>query len=395
MLKVISVDECINLFGNIRIVEDEEVDIDDALNRVLSTDIVSKQNLPGFNRSSVDGYALKAKDTYLCSESMPAVLCYKGEIKIGIKPEIDIEDGECVYIPTGGMMPKGADGVAMIEDCEGLKGDIVVNKSLARWENVVFEDDDVACGNLVIGSGTTINSNHAAVLSGLGKTRVRVKRRIRVGIISTGDELISPYDEQEVPKVRDINGFYLKQVLKEDGCLPNYYGIVGDDEEDLYNSVKMALDENDMVFLSGGSSAGNRDFTINIMERLGRVLFHGIAVKPGKPTLMADCHGKYIIGLPGHPLSCAVVYRFIIKKLIDSMYCRKRDELYIEGAMAQNYHKAKGREEYLPVTIKDGIVNPIYVKSSAISVIARCRGFVRIERDAEGILEGQRVEVLL
>jgi molybdopterin molybdotransferase len=131
------------------------------------------------------------------------------------------------------------------------------------------------------------------------------------------------------------------------------------------------------------------------MERLGRVLFHGIAVKPGKPTLMANCQGKYIIGLPGHPLSCAVVYRFIVKKLIDSMYGRKREEKYTEGIMAQNYHKAKGREEYLPVALNHGIATPIYVKSSAISVLARCSGFVKIERDAEGIMEGQRIRVLL
>jgi molybdopterin molybdotransferase len=147
--------------------------------------------------------------------------------------------------------------------------------------------------------------------------------------------------------------------------------------------------------LSGGSSAGNKDYTINIMDKLGKVMFHGIAIKPGKPTLMAECRDKYIIGLPGHPLSCAVVYKFIISKFIDALHGRNKEEIFIEAVIADNYHKAKGREEYLPVILESGTAHPLYAKSSAMSVMAKCSGFVRIGREIEGISKGQKVKVLI
>jgi molybdopterin molybdotransferase len=394
MLKVVSINELENLFKNIASIGEEDVNLEEARNRILSKNIYAFQNLPGFNRSSVDGYALNSKDTYLCSETMPALLKYVGCIEIGHKPKVSIKLGECAYIPTGGMLPEGADAVAMIEDCEEIGEEVIINKSVSKWENVVFEDDDVKKGELLILKGTELKSKHIAMLAGLGITKVRVKRKIRAAVISTGDELILPIDEFEIPKVRDMNGFYLKEALSEDGCISTYFGIVRDNEEALYETVKKALENNDIVFLSGGSSAGNRDFTINIMESLGEVLFHGIAIKPGKPTLAAKCGNKFIIGLPGHPLSCAVVYKFVISKLIDGLYERKKREIYIEGVMGENYHKAKGREEYLPVSINNGIIYPLYAKSSAMSIMAKADGFIRIERDVEGIAKGEKVKVL-
>lgn len=394
MLKVVSIEDILELFKDQIKVEDEHISIDDSRDRTLTIDIVANQNLPGFMRSSVDGYALKSNDTYLCSENMPALLRNKGEIEIGHKPFIDIENEECCYVPTGGMLPEGADSVAMIEDCEKIDGEVLVNKSLSKWENVVFEDDDVKKGDIVITKGTILKSKHIAILSGLGIMEVPVKRKIRVGIISTGNELILPNEEFEIPKVRDINGYYLKHALEEDGCLSTYYGIAEDNQQALYEKVKKALDENNIVMLSGGSSAGSRDYAQNIMEMLGEVLFHGIAIKPGKPTLAAKCGDKIIIGLPGHPLSCAVVYKFVISKIINLIYDRKVKEFYIESTMGENYHKAKGREEYLPVFINEEIAYPVYAKSSAMSVMAKCDGFIRINRDVEGITKGEKVRVL-
>jgi molybdopterin molybdotransferase len=394
MLKVVSIEDILEIFKDSRMIEDEYASLNESRDRTLSKDIVANQNLPGFMRSSVDGYAIKSKDTYLCSESMPALLKLKGEIEIGHKPEVNIKNEECCYVPTGGMLPEGADSVAMIEDCERLDEEVLVNKSLSMWENVVFEDDDVKEGDIVIKKGTILKANHIAILSGLGIMEVPVKRKIRAGIISTGDELILPNEKLEIPKIRDINGYYLKHALEEDGCISTYYGISNDDQQVLFEKVKNALDENDIVLLSGGSSAGSRDFAQNIMEMLGDVLFHGIAIKPGKPTLAAKCGDKYIIGLPGHPLSCAVVYKFVISKVIDMLSEKEVKESYIECVIGENYHKAKGREEYLPVSIKEGAAYPMYAKSSAMSVMARCDGFVRISRDVEGITKGEKVRVL-
>lgn len=394
MLKVLTVSDVLNIFSDTKEVEKENVDINSAIGRVLAEDIITNESLPGFKRSSVDGYALISSDTYLCSESMPAMLKYTGSISIGEKPINKISQGECVYIPTGAMLPDGADAVAMIEDCEELGDEILVNKPASKWENVVFEDDDVKIGEVVIEKGTVIEDRHIAILAGLGITKVPVKRKVKAAIISTGDELISPYDNREIPKVRDINGYYLTAALVQDGCDAKYMGIAKDNEDELFNLVKNSLEESDVVFISGGSSAGNRDFTINIMERLGEVLFHGIAIKPGKPTLMASVGEKFIVGLPGHPLSCAVVYRFIMSKLIDKMLGRVKKDNSLVLTMGENYHKAKGREEYLPVRIEGDFAYPIYAKSSAISVMARCDGFIKIDRDLEGIQSGEKVVVL-
>ncbi|WDC83514.1 hypothetical protein PL321_12475 [Caloramator sp. mosi_1] len=175
MLKVLTVSEVLNIFNNIKEVDNEKVDINSALGRVLAEDVVSTENLPGFKRSSVDGYALTSKDTYLCSESMPAMLKNKGSIAIGERPNYALKEGECIYIPTGAMLPDGADAVAMIEDCEELGDEVLINKPASRWENVVFEDDDVKVGEVVITRGTVIEDRHIAVLAGLGITEVNVK----------------------------------------------------------------------------------------------------------------------------------------------------------------------------------------------------------------------------
>ncbi|EYE88341.1 hypothetical protein Q428_08515 [Fervidicella metallireducens AeB] len=397
MLKVITLEEFIKLIENIKELQElqeEIIDIDRIYNRVLSKDIISPCDLPGFNRSSVDGYAVKANDTYLCSDSMPSVLKLLGEVKIGEIPPFVISEGEAVYIPTGGMLPSGADAVVMIEDSEDAFNEVLINKPVAKGENLVMSDEDVVKNEVLLKKGTTIKPHHIGVLAGIGVTEVCVKEKIKIGIVSTGDELVSPYSSCPVPKVRDINGFYLKSAVEEDGCEGRYYGIVSDNKEKLNEVVKVALNENNIVLISGGSSAGNKDFTIDIMERHGKVLFHGLAIKPGKPTLMSECNGKYIIGLPGHPLSCAVVYKFIVKKILDKMYGRITDDINTEGTMGVNYHKARGREEYLPVKIEEGVIYPLYAKSSAISVLSKADGFIKLPRDCEGIEKGEKIIVM-
>ncbi|KMT22700.1 molybdopterin molybdotransferase MoeA [Clostridium cylindrosporum] len=395
MLKVISTYEFEKLIESISEVDSEEIDILDSHGRVLSEDIISNINIPGFRRSAVDGYAVKSSNTYMCSETMPAILSFKENIEIGKKPSLELADMECSYVPTGGMIPEGADSVVMLEDVEFLGDEALINKSVSTLENVVAEDEDIKKGKEVILKGTTINSTHIAILISLGITKVKVKRQIKVGIISTGDELLSIEENIEIPKIKDTNGPFLTFASREDGCISTHYGILKDVEEGILSAVKKALSENDIVFLSGGSSAGNKDFSEKTMLALGELMFHGLAVKPGKPTLMAKCEGnKYIVGLPGHPLACTIIYKFVISKLIDKMYGRRANKIEQTLEFGENYHKARGREEYLTVTIKDGIAYPIHAKSSAMSVMAKCDGIVKIDRDVEGLQKGDKVKVM-
>lgn len=395
MLKVISTYEFEKLIENIHEIECEFVDILDSYGRILDEDIYSPVNIPGFKRSAVDGYAVMSRDTYLCSETMPGVFNLKEEIEIGKKPNEDLSGLECSYIPTGGMLPNGADSVVMIEDTEVIGNEIFVNKSVSKNENVVSEDEDISKDDKIFSKGDLMLSTHMPVLISLGVKVVKVKRQIKIGVISTGDELIDIKSDIEVPKIKDSNGPFLAFAAREDRCISKHYGIVKDDEEILTSTVKKALAENDMVFLSGGSSAGNKDFTEKIISELGELMFHGLSIKPGKPTLMGRCSGnKYIIGFPGHPLACMIVYKFIISKLINHLYGKKENITYQVLEFGENYHKSKGREEYLAIRIEDNKAYPIHAKSSAMSVMIKCDGILKIDRDIEGYQKGDKVNVM-
>ncbi|MEG2338507.1 MAG: molybdopterin molybdotransferase MoeA [Clostridium sp.] len=398
MLRVISTKEFKDLISNIQELDVENVNILDSLGRVIGKDIISPLNIPGFKRSSVDGYAVRSCDTYLCSETMPSILKFKEEIEIGNKPRYEINDMECSYIPTGGMLPVGADSIVMIEDAESLGDEILINASASKGQHVVSENEDISEGNVIFKKGDVITSSHIAALISMGINEVSVSVRVKAGVISTGDELLSLEDNIEMPRIKDTNGPYLKFALEEDGCTSTYYGIIKDSKDELYKGVKKALEENDIVFMSGGSSAGCKDYTEKIMESFGEVLFHGLAIKPGKPTLMAKCNidgrDKYIVGLPGHPLACSIVYKYIVSALIDRLHSKTPYKIEHYAYITENYHKAKGREEYLPVYVEGENAYPLYAKSSAMSIMAKCNGVIKIERDVEGILKNEKVKVM-
>ncbi|MEF9951476.1 MAG: molybdopterin molybdotransferase MoeA [Clostridium sp.] len=398
MLRVISTKEFEDLVKNIEGLECESISILESSGRVLGENIVSRVNIPGFKRSSVDGYAVKSSDTYLCSETMPSILTFKEEIEIGRKPTKNIEDMECSYIPTGGMLPIGSDSVVMIEDAERLEEEVLINASSSKGQNVVLENEDISEGEVILKKGEVLTSSHIAVLISMGINTVKVTKKIKAGVISTGDELLSLEDSLSPPKIKDTNGPFLKYALEEDGCKATYYGIYKDVESQLYSGVEKALNENKIVFMSGGSSAGCKDFTEKIMESFGEVLFHGLAIKPGKPTLMAKCNvngeEKYIIGLPGHPLACSIVYKYIISYLINSLQGKTTNKIEHFAYITENYHKAKGREEYLPVYVDGEMAYPLYAKSSAMSIMAKCNGVIKIDRDVEGILKNEKVKVM-
>lgn len=381
--------------------EGEMVNLHEAAGRILKSDVIAPENVPNFRRSTVDGYAVFSRDVYGASESMQSMLDLKGEVLMGHEAQGKISiPGQCYYVPTGGMLPEGADSVIMIEYTEKLdETTILASKSASPGENTVDIGEDIKKGEAVIKSGTKIRAYEVGVLSSLGITSVEVMKRPRVGIISTGDEVVNPEEKINPGQIRDINTYLLYSLLEESGCTPIKYGLIRDDYDLLKSTVEKAVSECDIVLMSGGSSVGKKDNTVNVINDLGDegVLVHGISVKPGKPTIIGKYKGKIIFGLPGHPLACAVIFQVMVKYYIEKI-TKHNDKVYpVSCKFKINYHKAKGREEYLPVDIEENeqglTASPVFGKSGLITGFSKAWGYIRIERNEEGLKEGQSVAV--
>ncbi|MBY6950266.1 molybdopterin molybdotransferase MoeA [Clostridium botulinum] len=379
----------------------EEVELLNSIDRVIYEDIVSQINVPNFRRSTVDGYAVNSKDIAGASESMPAMMNYKGEVFMGKIPEVNMDfPGDCVYVPTGGMIPEGSDSVVMVEYTERVHEDtVLINKATAYGEKVVEIGEDIAKEEIIIKKGKRLRPYEIGVLSSLGITKVPVCRKPKVAIISTGDEIVDPNKEPNLGEVRDINSYLLQASIIEDGGIPINYGIIRDDFNLLKNTVEKAIEDTDIVLISGGSSVGKKDVTIDVINSLGDpgVFVHGIAIKPGKPTIIGNVKDKIVFGLPGHPLSAAVVYKVIVKYYIDKIAGVKEKVFPIVCKFNINYHSAKGREEYLPVTLNwqenEIIASPIFSKSGLISGFSKAYGFIKIDKNLEGIKKDEKVFV--
>lgn len=399
MLKVVAADEALKIirekFSSYH-VESEEVSLFDSIGRVLFDDVVSSENIPAFNRSTVDGYAVKASDTFGCSESVPSQLNIIGEVFMGEGAEFEIGEGECVKISTGGMLPKGADSVVMVEHTEDSFSDIcLIFKAVSPFENVNKKGDDIKENEVALKKGRRLGSREIGVLASLGISKVSVTKKPRIGIISTGDEIVPVDADVPIGKIRDINSHILASLVRELGCDSTEYGIIKDDYNDIYSAVKKAVSENDVVLISGGSSAGVRDMTADIISSLGEVYFHGIAVKPGKPTILGKIENKAVFGLPGHPAAAYFVALRFVKPLIDMLLFRKSDTKKIKGVLTQNISSNHGREEIVCVKLSDNKVQPIFSKSGVISVLSQSDGYIIIDRNLEGMKKGDDTEVIL
>lgn len=381
----------------------EIVDIKDALGRILNEDILSSEDVPGFSRSTVDGFAVYASDTFGAGDTLPAQLRLVNEVRMGEKPNFSLKTGETAYIPTGGELPEGADSVVMIEYSENIDdGFIYLTKAAAPGNGVVFRGDDIKKGQLVLSKKTVLTSRHIGILAAVGMRKIKVLKKLRVGIISTGDEVIDIDSKTEGSLVRDINSWSIGSAIESWGGEPVRFGIIKDDFDEIRNSVSRALEECDLVLISGGSSVGARDEAYKVIESLGKpgILVHGIAVKPGKPTIIGKIGSKAVIGLPGHPASAYMIYKVFVEHLMEIMNGIKRKKLNTKDAvMSVNYPSNSGREEYVPVHLEesDGETRavPVFGKSGLISMLTRADGFVRIPRNLEGLMAGIKVEVIL
>ncbi len=370
----------------------EKVNIALALGRVLSKNIVSAENIPSFDRTTVDGYAVNSADTFGAGNAVPAQLEIVGEILMGENADFSIQRGQCVKISTGGMLPEGADAAVMVEHTDNADELCLVYKSVAPYENITKTGDDISAGETVLERGTVITFAHIGVLAALGVSEIPVFKKPVIAIISTGDEIVS--GTPQAGQIRDINSYLLAAAVNEYGCEAYNYGAVKDSREDIEIAVKACMEKADAVLISGGSSAGARDMTVDIIDSLGEVFFHGIAMKPGKPTIFGVVDSKPVFGLPGHPLAAYFVFRLIVTEYIRNIMNISCDKPVKNGALAFNIPSNHGREEYLCVKYNENNeVVPVHTKSGIVSVLSEAEGFIKIERNTEGLLKGTTVEI--
>lgn len=374
----------------------EIIPLSEACGRVLDTGITAGDDIPAFSRATMDGYALVSADTTGASESLPAMLRLAGRIGMGGGTDMRISPGRCVYVPTGGAVPEGADGLAMVEVCEQLGDEILVRKPVAFGENIMSRGEDFAAGSVVLDRGLRLTHRDIGALAAVGAARVPVTRQPVVGVISTGNELVPVQDTPLAGQVRDINSYLLGAFLRSRGCIPVSFGIARDDRASLSSVFVRALGSCDAVLLSGGSSKDDRDMTADIIRDSGEVLVHGISISPGKPTIIGRAGGKPVIGLPGHPASAYIVALVIVQQLLAEMTGERGPGLPSRTMiLAENIPSARGREDYVRVRIRGGKAYPEFGKSGLINTLVRSDGVIKIPAGTEGLEEGECVEVIL
>lgn len=419
--------------------DSESLAVDSALGRVAAEDIVAPHPLPEFPRTTVDGYAVRAQDTFGASDSLPAYLQLVGEVPMGDEPSFEVGAGQCALIHTGGMLPKGSDAVVMLEYTQSINhgdrkehGDdlqkdsvnsvlsvvksveVEIFKSVADGENVIRIGEDVAQDQIVIPKGTILRPAEIGGLMALGITALRVAKPVRVGLISTGDEIIEPSQRPRPGQVRDINSYTLGALIEKSGGIPIRYGIFGDQFEVLKEAAAKALSECDLVIITAGSSASTRDMTAEVIRQLGEpgVLVHGINTRPGKPTILGACNGKAVIGLPGNPVSALVNgYLFVVPVIEKLLGVLPRPKATVQAKLTVNLPSQAGREDWWAVKLKlepfDGVVDatqgksgrwiaePIFGRSNLIFTLAAGDGLLKIHPDATGLSAGEIVEIIL
>jgi molybdopterin molybdotransferase len=382
----------------------EMVDTTQALGRVTVSPVLAPHPLPSFPRTSVDGYALRASDTYGAGDALPAYLKLIGEVPMGAAPDLHIKLAQCALIHTGGMLPDGADAVVMLEYTQILpSGDIEISRAAAIGENIIRIGEDVAQGQPVIPAGKRLRPAEIGGLMALGITQILVAPQPRVGILSSGDEVIPPARELTPGCVRDVNSYSLGALVEENGGIPQYYGIVPDRAEALREKAAIALHECDLVVITAGSSASSRDLTSQVVQELGQpgVLVHGVNVKPGKPTILAVCNGKAIIGLPGNPVSALVIARLFVAPVIHKCLGLNQEpiEASVRALLSFNLASLAGREDWVAVRLEphpDGYrAEPVLGQSNLIFILSRADGLVHIPPDVTGLEAGSMVEVVL
>lgn len=378
----------------------EEVSILESVGRILGEDIYSKENVPQFNRSTMDGYAIKSKESHGATESIPSLFNIIGAVEMGKKADYIVKAGEAVSVPTGGMIPEGADGVVMVENTEMLdETTLMVYNAISYGENIILKGDDIKEGELALKKGRKITAEVVGVLAALGISKVKVFKKPKFYIISTGDEIVDLDEELTMGTVRDINSYTLYALINNLGGEVIGKSIVKDNYNLLREEVEKATGNSDIVLISGGSSVGTRDYTykvINSFDGAG-VFVHGVAIKPGKPTIIGEGNKKLIFGLPGHPVSSIMVFKAFVEYYIYKKMNINKQIAKTEAIIDFNFPSSPGRKTYQMVKLEERngsiYAKPSFGKSGMISLLSNSDGYIIIEPYEEGIYRGEKREV--
>lgn len=382
----------------------ETIPTEQALGRVLIETIQARDPLPPFARSTVDGYAVRAADTHGASPGLPAYFELVGEVRMGADTDLSLAEGQAAIVHTGGMIPKGADAVVMLEDTQSVNAsEIEVLKPIASGGNVLQRGEDVQVGDVVLAAGARLRAQEIGGLMALGVTELRVSPRPRVAILSTGDEVVPPSEQPAPGQVRDVNSYSLSAMLEAAGATPVRYGIIADRAEVLSEYAHKAYAESEMVLITAGSSVSERDITAEIVTELGSpgILVHGVSMRPGKPTILAVCDGKPVAGLPGNPISAIVASGLFVLPAVRKLLGISGPEWQpvVQARLTGKVASTAGREDYLPVQLQvtpEGVkAEPVFGRSNLIFTLVRADGLVRIPPDSTGLEVGAPVEVRL
>ena len=404
--KVTSLKAVLALIRTFSCVGEEVLALDRSVGRILAQDVFSSIDLPEFHRATMDGYAVQARSTFGASESTPALFAVVGSVEMGEAPTVSVKAGEAVRIATGGMVPNGADSVVMVEHIQSLDAHTVeVFKSATPLQHVMEVGEDMRKGEKILVKGSRIRPQEMGVLAALGQTHVPVYKQPILAIISSGDEIVPIDHTPGLSQLRDVNAHTLAGLVSLAGGIPLYLGIAKDDFGALNRLCRQALDQADMVLISGGSSVGSRDFTLDVLQGLpdSEILVHGVSISPGKPTILARSREKAVWGLPGQVTSAMVVFHVLVRPALErisglSEYAPGRSR-QVPAVLSRNLASVQGRDDHVRVKLvrqAEGLyAEPILGKSGLIHTMVKADGLIRIDKDSEGLDKGSPVEVML
>jgi molybdopterin molybdotransferase len=405
-LQVITTDQFVERLAVFPRLSSERVPLDESLGRILAEDVLSPENLPESARSTVDGYAVRAEDTFGASSSIPALLDIAGSVDMGTMPDLKLKSGQAAQIATGGFLPEGADAVVMVEYSNPIgAGSIEILRPLTTGSNVLSCGEDVKAGEPVAPAGRKIRPYEIGLLAALGITEVTVHRIPRVMVVSTGDEVIPIQGQPRPGQIRDANSHSLAALIRAEGGMPIGFDIVPDQAHRLRATLEQGLEKADLVVLSGGSSVGTRDLLVEVAMSLpgAEMLAHGVRIRPGKPTLLVRHRDKAILGLPGHPVSALIVARIFLAPFLKYLQGGRLEKgpagHRTKARLATAIHSTSGLEEYVRVrleTKEDGIVlaHPVFGKSGVLSTLVKATGVVVVPMNIEGLAKGDEVEAI-
>lgn len=384
----------------------ETVNLFEAGGRCLAETVHAGEDVPGFNRSTVDGYAVSARETFGAQEGLPAIFECSGEVLMGQAAQKALRPGECNLVHTGGMLPEGADAVVMVEDTEVSNTHVNCFRQVAPGENVIHRGEDLRRGETALTSGRLLRAPELGLLASLGAAKVAVYRSPVMGLLSTGDELVPTETKPgELPlgRIRDSNSPALAYLGTQGGARVISGGILTDSFDVFLEKSRALLEEVDFLVLSGGSSVGTRDFSARTMQELGQpgLLVEGVSIQPGKPTLLANCGGKPVLGLPGHPVSALVVFSLFGSAILNRLAGRESHPFKpaVQAVLTRNISSRSGRTDYVRVKLQQGaegaLAAPVFGRSGMLRTLAEADGVIAVPAEKEGLAEGEAVDVYL